>query len=176
MVIDEVPTGRLVLENQELIAEDRAVSHAPAPDEPRTILVGLVLDQYGGCWPACAVDLRCGRSRREPGPHDAVLNEIEDVIEDLDDDVVLMTSASASRAHGRPPRAQAVRDRRPIIEVQITRLGREALKASSTRSSRSDDRPPQSCGDRRARPAAAAGQYRTCSGHGCRRRSRSLPW
>ena len=60
-----------------------------------TILVGLVLDQYGALLASPrvstfgAVDLE-----REPGLHDGVLNQIEDAIEDLDDDAVWTTNAS----------------------------------------------------------------------------------
>ena len=131
IVIDEVPTGRLVLENQELIAAGdelfrtrrRLMNHG-------TILVGLVLDQYGALLASPrvstfgAVDLE-----REPGLRDGVLNQVEDAIEDLDDDAVM--DDERIRQAVRTALRQAlklVRERRPIIEVQITRLGREALQ------------------------------------------------
>ena len=131
MVIDEVPTGRLVLENQELIAAEddlfrarrRLMNHG-------TILVGLVLDRYGAVLASPrlstvgAVDLE-----REPGLHDAVLGEIENAVEALDDDAVLDDERIRHAARAAVRRAlRLVRDKRPIIEVQITRLGREALE------------------------------------------------
>jgi ribonuclease J len=132
IVIDEVPTGRLVLENQELIAaEDELFRTRRRLMNHGTILVGLVLDQYGGLLASPrlstfgAVDLE-----REPGLHDAVLNEIEDAIEDLDDDAVLDDERIRQAARSAVRRAlKLVRERRPIIEVQITRLGREALES-----------------------------------------------
>jgi ribonuclease J len=131
MVIDEVPTGRLVLENQELIAaEDELFRTRRRLMNHGTILVGLVLDQYGALLASPrlstfgAVDLE-----REPGLHDGVLNQIEDAIEDLDDDAVL--DDERIRQAVRTSLRQAlrlVRERRPIIEVQITRLGKEVLQ------------------------------------------------
>jgi ribonuclease J len=131
-VIDAVPTGRLVLENQELIAAEddlfrarrRLMNHG-------TIMVGVVLDHYGALLASPrlstvgAVDLE-----REPGLQDAVLNEIEDAIEELDDDTVLDDERIRHAARTAVRRAlKLVRDKRPIIEVQITRLGREALES-----------------------------------------------
>ena len=131
MVVDEVPTGRLVLENQELIAaEDELFRTRRRLMNHGTMLVGLVLDQYGALLASPrlstfgAVDLE-----RAPGLYDGVLNQIEDAIEDLDDDAVL--DDERIRQVVRTALRQAlklVRERRPIIEVQITRLGREALQ------------------------------------------------
>jgi ribonuclease J len=131
VVIDEVPTGRLVLENQELIAaEDELFRARRRLMNHGTILVGLVLDQYGELLASPqlstvgAVDLE-----REPGLHDAVRAEIEDAIEELDDDAVLDDERIRHAARTAVRRAlRLVRDKRPIIEVQITRLGREALE------------------------------------------------
>jgi ribonuclease J len=131
MVIDEVPTGRLVLENQELIAaEDELFRTRRRLMNHGTILVGLVLDQYGALLanPRLstfgAVDLE-----RTPGLHDTVLGEIEDAIDDLDDDAVLDDERIRQATRTAVRRAlKLIRDRRPIIEVQITRLGREALE------------------------------------------------
>jgi ribonuclease J len=95
-----------------------------------TILVGLVLDRYGAVLASPrlstvgAVDLE-----RESGLHDAVLGEIEDAVEELDDDAVLDDERIRHAARAAVRRAlRLVRDKRPIIEVQITRLGREALE------------------------------------------------
>jgi ribonuclease J len=131
MVIDEVPTGRLVLENQGLIAaEDELFRARRRLMNHGTILIGLVLDQYGAVLASPrlstvgAVDLE-----REPGLHDAVLAVIEDAIEELDDDAVLDDERIRHAARTAVRRAlRLVRDKRPIIEVQITRLGREALE------------------------------------------------
>jgi ribonuclease J len=66
---------------------------------------------------------------REPGLRDAVLREIEDAIEDLDDDAVLDDERIRNVARTAVRRAlKLARDKRPIIEVQITRLGKEALE------------------------------------------------
>jgi ribonuclease J len=131
MVIDEVPTGRLVLENQELIAaEDELFRTRRRLMNHGTILVGLVLDQYGALLASPrlstfgAVDLE-----REPGLHDGVLNQIEDAIEDLDDDAVLDDERIRQAVRTSVRQAlRLVRERRPIIEVQITRLGKEVLQ------------------------------------------------
>jgi ribonuclease J len=95
-----------------------------------TILVGLVLDQYGVLLASPrlstfgAVDLE-----RAPGLHDGVLDQIEDAIEDLDDDAVLDDERIRLAVRTAVRHAlKLVRDRRPIMEVQITRLGREALQ------------------------------------------------
>ena len=93
-----------------------------------TILVGLVLDQYGRCWRARVSTFGAVDLEREPGLHDGVLNQVEDAIEDLDDDAVMDDERIRQAAHGAPPALKLVRERRPIIEVQITRLGREALQ------------------------------------------------
>jgi ribonuclease J len=130
-VIDEVPTGRLVLENDELIAAGddlfrtrrRLMNHG-------TVLVGLVLDSYGGLLadPQLstfgAVDLERG-----PELGGAVNAEIEDAIEDLDDDDVLDDERIRQAVRTAVRRAlRLARDKRPIIEVQITRLDRDALE------------------------------------------------
>jgi ribonuclease J len=71
-----------------------------------------------------AVDLE-----REPGLHGVVLSEIEDAIEELDDEAVLDDERIRHAARTAVRRAlRLVREKRPIIEVQITRLGREALE------------------------------------------------
>jgi ribonuclease J len=130
MVIDEVPTGRLVLENDELIAAGdnlfrmrrRLMNHG-------TVLVGLVLDSYGGLLASPQLStFGAADLEREPGLSDAVLGEIEDAIEDLEDEAALDDERIRQAARSAIRRAlRLVRDRRPIIEIQITRLGREAL-------------------------------------------------
>jgi ribonuclease J len=130
MVIDEVPTGRLVLENEELIAAEddlfrarrRLMNHG-------TILVGLVLDQYGGVLANPQVStFGAADLAREPGLRAAVLRDIEDAIEELDDEAVLDDERIRHAARAAVRRTlKLARDKRPIIEVQITRLGKEAL-------------------------------------------------
>jgi ribonuclease J len=130
-VIDEVPTGRLVLENDQLIeagddlfrTRRRLMAHG-------TVLVGLVLDGYGTLLAAPqlsefgAVDLE-----REAGLKNAVLAEIEDAVEDLGDDDALDDERIRTSVRAAVRRAfKLVRAKRPIIEIQITRLGREALE------------------------------------------------
>jgi ribonuclease J len=137
-VVDEVPTGRLVLENQELIAAEddlfrtrrRLMNHG-------TVLVGLVLDRYGALLAGPqlstfgAVDLE-----REPGLREAVLGEIEDAIEDLDDDAVLDDERIRNAARTAVRHAfKLVREKRPIIEVQITRLAGRSWRVCLTRRS-----------------------------------------
>ena len=131
VVIDEVPTGRLVLENQELIAaEDELFRARRRLMNHGTVLVGLVLDRYGGVLASPQVStFGAADLAREPGLRDAVLREIEDAIEDLDDDAVLEDERIRNAARTAVRRAlKLARDKRPIIEVQITRLGREALE------------------------------------------------
>jgi ribonuclease J len=131
-VVDQVATGRLVIENDELIeagddlfrARRRLMAHG-------TVLVGLVLDRYGTLLASPnlsafgAVDLD-----REPGLRDAVMADIEDAIEALDDDAAIDDERIREAGRVAVRRAfRLARDKRPIIEVQITRLDREALDA-----------------------------------------------
>jgi len=130
-VVDEVPTGRLVLENDELIAAGddlfrtrrRLMHHG-------TVLVGLVLDSYGALLASPQLStFGAADLERESGLDRAVLGEIEDAIEDLDDEAALDDERIRQAARGAVRRAlRLAREKRPIIEVQITRLGREALE------------------------------------------------
>ena len=131
MVIDEVPVGRMVLENDELIdagddlfrTRRRLMAHG-------TIMVGVVLDQVGSLLASPqlssfgAVDLD-----RDDGFADNVLAAVEDAIEDMNDEEALddgrirdVVRASVRRA------CSLMRQKRPIIEVQITRLDPRALE------------------------------------------------
>ncbi len=131
-VVDEVPTGRLVLENDGLIAAGddlfrtrrRLMAHG-------TVLVGLVLDRYGSLLAGPqlsafgAVDLE-----REEGQKEGVLAAIEDAIEDLDDNGALDDERIRATVRTAVRRAvRLAREKRPIIEVQITRLDREVLES-----------------------------------------------
>ena len=130
-VIDEVPTGRLVLENDGLIAAGddlfrtrrRLMAHG-------TVLVGLVLDGYGTLLAAPqlstfgAVDLE-----REPRLKETVQTAIEDAVEELDDTAALDDEQIRTAVRVAVRRAfKLVREKRPIIEIQITRLDRGALE------------------------------------------------
>ena len=130
-VIDEVPTGRLVLENDGLIAAGddlfrtrrRLMAHG-------TVLVGLVLDGYGTLLAAPqlstfgAVDLE-----REPRLKETVQTAIEDAVEELDDNAALDDEQIRTAVRVAVRRAfKLVREKRPIIEIQITRLDRGALE------------------------------------------------
>jgi ribonuclease J len=131
MVIDQVRTGRLVLENDELIAaEDDLFRTRRRLMHHGTVLIGLVLDSYGALLASPQLStFGAADLAREPGLDQAVLGEIEDAIEDLDDEAVLDDERIRQAARSAVRRAlRLVREKRPIIEVQITRLGRDALE------------------------------------------------
>jgi ribonuclease J len=130
-IVDTVPTGRLVLENDGLVAAGddlfrtrrRLMAHG-------TVQVGLVLDHYGTLLASPqlsafgAVDLG-----RESGLRETVQTAIEDAVEELDDDAALDDEQIRTSVRVAVRRAfKLVRERRPIIEVQITRLDRAALE------------------------------------------------
>jgi len=129
-VFDEVPIGRLVVENDGLIAAgDELFRTRRRLSAHGTVLVGIVLDVYGTLLAAPqvsafgSVDLD-----RVPGGKTHVVAEIEDAIEALDDDAALDDERIREGVRIAVRRAsKLVRERRPIIEVQITRLGQEAL-------------------------------------------------
>ena len=130
-VVDQVPTGRLVVENDELIeagddlfrTRRRLMSHG-------TIMVGVVLDQVGSLLATPqlssfgAIDLH-----REAGLVEAVRGDIEDAIEDLDDSDATDDERIRDTVRAAVRRAFTLtRQKRPIIEVQITRLDSRALE------------------------------------------------
>jgi ribonuclease J len=130
-IVDTVPTGRLVLENDGLVAAGddlfrtrrRLMAHG-------TVQVGLVLDRYGTLLASPqlsafgAVDLG-----RESGLRETVQTAIEDAVEELDDAAALDDEQIRTGVRVAVRRAfKLVRERRPIIEVQITRLDRAALE------------------------------------------------
>jgi ribonuclease J len=130
-VVEEVPTGRLVLENDVLIAAGdelfrtrrRLMSHG-------TVLVGLVLDRYGTLLAAPQLSsFGAVGLDQEPDLKASVQNAIEDAVEELEDAAALDDERIRTGVRAAVRRAfHLVRERRPIIEVQITRLGREALE------------------------------------------------
>ena len=95
-----------------------------------TVLVGLVLDRYGTLLATPklstfgAVDLE-----REPDLAASVQNAIEDAVEALEDEAALDDEQIRAAVRVAVRRAfKLVREKRPIIEIQITRLDREALE------------------------------------------------
>ncbi len=135
-VVDEVPTGRLVLENDGLVAAGddlfrtrrRLMAHG-------TVLIGLVLDGYGTLLAAPqlstfgAVDLE-----REPDLEATVQSAIEDAVEALDDEAALDDEQIRAAVRVAVRRAfKLVREKRPIIEIQITRLDRDGARRAVRR-------------------------------------------
>jgi ribonuclease J len=131
-VIDDVPIGRLVQENDELIqAGDELFRTRRRLMAHGTVMVGLVLDRYGSLLAdpqmseLGAVDLE-----RESELQDSVIEAIEDAIDGLDDAAARDDERLRTAVRTAVRRAyKLARFKRPIIEVQITRLGRQALAA-----------------------------------------------
>ena len=131
-VIDEVPVGRMVLENDELIdAGDDLFRTRRRLMQHGTILVGIVLDQVGSLLASPklssfgAVDLG-----RDDGFADSVLAEVENAVEDLPDDDALDDARIRDTVRAAVRRScSLMRQKRPIIEVQITRLEPSVLEA-----------------------------------------------
>lgn len=131
-IVDEVPVGQMVVETDGLVTTGddlfrtrrRLMNHG-------TILVGLVLDEQGSVLappqltPLGAFELeRFGELRDEV--RDAVTDAIEDLSDSAvkDDERIREAVRSALRLALDLPR-----QRRPIVEIQITRLGAETLSA-----------------------------------------------
>ncbi len=131
-VIDDVPVGRVVSETDGLVgtgddlfrARRRLMNHG-------TILVGLVLDDQGSVLAAPqltavgALELeRFGELRA------GVCDAITDTVEDLSDRDVKDDEKVREVVRGAVRMALDLpRHRRPIVEVQITRLGADVLAA-----------------------------------------------
>jgi ribonuclease J len=128
-VVDQVRSGRLVLENAELIAAgDELFRTRRRLSAHGTVLLGLVLDSFGSLLAAPNVS-SFGAADLERIERDALVAEIEDAIEALDDEAVLDDERIREAARIAVRRAlRLVREKRPIIEVQITRLGTDALR------------------------------------------------
>jgi ribonuclease J len=130
-IIDEVPTGRLVLENDELItAGDELYRMRRRLSSHGTIVVGVVLDQAGSLLATPklsaigAVDLN-----RESGLAEGACSDIEEVIEDMNDADVVNDDRIRDTVRAAVRRSfSLIRHRRPIIDVQITRLDPSALE------------------------------------------------
>jgi ribonuclease J len=129
-VVEQVPVGRLVRENDALIAASdelfrarrRLMAHG-------TITVGLVLDPYGSLLASPQLSAVGAVELGQGGPAaETVVGEIEDAVEDLDDDDALDDERIRDTVRVAVRRAlKLVRDKRPIIEVQITRLDADVL-------------------------------------------------
>jgi ribonuclease J len=131
-VVDEVPVGRMVMETDSLVGAGddlfrtrrRLMNHG-------TVIVGLVLDEDGSILappqltPLGAFELeRFGERKGE------VADAITDAIEEMNDETV--RDDERVREVVRTALRQALdlpRHRRPIVEVQITRLSAETLAA-----------------------------------------------
>jgi ribonuclease J len=129
-VIDEAQTGRLVPENSHLLATNddlyrarrRLMVHG-------TILVGLVLDRYGSLLAAPQLSAFGAVSLDyEPGIQERVIDSIEDAVEALEDRAATDDERVREVVRGATRRSLHLpRDKRPIIEVQVTRLAQETL-------------------------------------------------
>ncbi len=131
-VLEEVPVGRLALENGTLVPEGddlfrarRRIMHHGA------IAVSLVLDGYGSLLASPAV---ANVGAVEPGRFDRFRERLEEAltraVEALEDEVVIDDERvrEAARVTVRQTLALS-RHKRPVIEVQVTRLTPEALAA-----------------------------------------------
>jgi ribonuclease J len=129
-VIDEAQTGRLVPENSHLLGTNddlyrtrrRLMVHG-------TILVGLVLDRYGSLLAAPQLSAFGAVSLDyEPGIQERVIDSIEDAVEALEDRAATDDERVREVVRGATRRSLHLpRDKRPIIEVQVTRLAQETL-------------------------------------------------
>jgi ribonuclease J len=131
-VIDEVPVGHLVAETDGLVgagdelfrARRRLMNHG-------TILVGVVLDEHGSVLaspqltPVGAVELE-----RFAGQRDRTAEAVGDAIEELSDAAARDDERVREAVRGALRQALDLpRQRRPIVEVQVTRLGADVLTA-----------------------------------------------
>jgi mRNA degradation ribonuclease J1/J2 len=96
-----------------------------------TILVGLVLDEQGSVLAAPQLTpLGALELERFAELRDEVREAVTDAVEDLSDDAVTNDERVREAARGAVRQALDLpRHRRPIVEVQITRLGPDALAA-----------------------------------------------
>jgi ribonuclease J len=131
-VVDEAPTGRIAVEDEDLVAAgDELYRIRRRLSSHGTILVSLVLDRFGSvlALPQItalgALDIERFEARKGEAAE-----ALSDAIEDLsdrdarDDERVRETVRGTLRQKLDLPRS-----RRPIVEVQITRLTGEMLEA-----------------------------------------------
>ena len=131
-VIDRVPVGRIAVEDDDLVeANDDLYRTRRRLANHGTILVSLVLDRYGTVLAppqiaqVGAVDLeRYGPLRR--GLEDGIVDAVEALRDDdAEDDERVKDVVRVAVRQG----LDLPRQRRPIVEVQVTRLTAEALDA-----------------------------------------------
>lgn len=131
-VLEQVPVGRIAVEDADLVAANdelyrvrrRLMSHG-------TIMVGVVLDRFGSVLATPqltalgAVDLDRFDKRRS-----AIEESVTDAIEALADGEVRQDDRVRDAVRGALRQSLDLpRSRRPIVEVQITRLSAESLEA-----------------------------------------------
>ncbi len=131
-VIDEVPVGRVVAETDGLIATGddifrtrrRLMNHG-------TILVSLVMDEHGSVLAAPQLTpLGAFELERFAELRDKACDAVSDAVEDLSDAAVIDDERVRDAVRGAIRQALDLpRQRRPIVEVQITRLGADTLAA-----------------------------------------------
>ncbi|HET6520786.1 MAG TPA: ribonuclease J [Geminicoccaceae bacterium] len=131
-VVDRVHAGRLVVENGSLLeAGDELFRARRRLMGNGVVVVGVVMDPYGSVLAPPQLSV-IGATDLEsaPGLRAQAVEAVEDAIEALED------SAAAEDERVREAVRAAVRrglrlnrDRRPIIEVQVTRLTSESLAA-----------------------------------------------
>ncbi len=131
-VVDEVPVGRLALENGNLVPEASDLFRARRRImQHGAISVGLVLDAYGSVMAPPAV---ANVGAIEPERFERLQERLEEAltraIEALEDEVVMNDERvrEAARVTVRQTLGLS-RHKRPVIEVQVTRLTPESLAA-----------------------------------------------
>jgi ribonuclease J len=131
-IVDEVPVGRLVIETDGLVGADddlfrtrrRLMNHG-------TILVGLVLDDQGSVLAAPQLTpLGAFELERFGELRDAVREAVTDAVEALTDVAAQDDGPVREAVRGAVRNALDLpRHRRPIVEVQVTRLNADTLAA-----------------------------------------------
>lgn len=131
-VIDQVPVGRIAVEDSGLVAAGddlyrtrrRLMSHG-------TLLVGLVLDRFGSVLaPPQVTALGAVEPGRFDRRRDEIADAITDAVEELGDAEAKDDERVREAVRGALRQALDLpRQRRPIVEVQITRLSAETLEA-----------------------------------------------
>ena len=131
-VIGEVPTGRMVIESLDLIdAGDELYRTRRRLMTHGTLIVALALDPFGSLLaPPKLMSLGAVDSETFETASKAAMEAVADAIEDMNDREVLddakvepVVRTAVRQAFSLP------RMKRPLIEIQIVRLSREALDA-----------------------------------------------
>ncbi len=131
-IVGEVPVGRRVLESDELVdATDDLYRERRRLMNYGSVFVTLVLDELGTLLtlprPTALGVVEVERLERV---QDALQTAITAAIEGLDDEAVLSDARVKEAVRAGVRQALDLgRDRRPFIEVQVVRLGPEALEA-----------------------------------------------